>query len=82
MHFRGHVNRNLRGIQSAVVLPSRAELFEGDKSVGAVTSCVSSPRLGPVGLALVRREVEADGEVVARWDGGEGSARVQEIPFG
>jgi folate-binding protein YgfZ len=77
VHFRGHVNRNLRGIQSAVVLPARSELFEGDKSVGTVTSSVSSPRLGPVGLALVRREVESGAEVVARWDGGEATAVVK-----
>ncbi len=77
VHFRGHVNRNLRGIQSAVVLPSGAELLEGDKPVGTVTSSVSSPRLGPVGLALVRREVETGAEVVARWDGGEATAVVK-----
>ena len=82
VHFRGHVNRNLRGVQSAVAIPSRAELFDGDKSVGTVTSSVTSPRLGPIGLAMVRREVAAGAEVIARWDGGEGPARVREIPFG
>jgi folate-binding protein YgfZ len=81
VHFRGHVNRNLRGVQSAVVIPSRAELFEGEKSVGTVTSSVSSPRLGPIGLAMLRREVETGAELAARWDGGEAAARVREIPF-
>jgi folate-binding protein YgfZ len=81
VHFRGHVNRNLRGIQSAVLVPSGAGLFDGDKSVGTVTSSVTSPRLGPVGLAMVRREVESDAEVIARWEGGETAARVREIPF-
>ncbi len=82
VHFRGHVNRHLRGIQSAVEIPSRAELFEGDKSVGTVTSSVTSPRLGPIGLAMLRREVETAADVTARWPEGEGSARVCEIPFG
>ncbi len=82
VHFRGHVNRNLRGVQSATPIPSQAELFEGEKSVGTVKSSVVSPRLGPIGLAMIRREIETGAEVLARWEGGEVSARVREIPFG
>jgi folate-binding protein YgfZ len=82
VHFRGHVNRNLRGVQSAAPIPTGAELFEAGKSVGAVKSSVVSPRMGPIGLAMLRREVETGAELIARWDGGEGSARVREIPFG
>ena len=82
VHFRGHVNRNLRGVQSAAAIPSGAELFEGEKPVGTVKSSVVSPRMGPIGLAMIRREVETGAEVTARWEGGEGSARVREIPFG
>jgi folate-binding protein YgfZ len=82
VHFRGHVNRNLRGVQSAVSIPSGAELFDGDKPVGTVRSSVVSPRLGPIGLAMIRSEVETGAEIVARWDAAEGLARVREIPFG
>ena len=82
VHFRGHVNRHLRGVHSAAVIPWGAELFEGEKPVGTMKSSVMSPRLGPIGLAMVRRDVETGAEIVARWDGGEAAARVAEIPFG
>jgi folate-binding protein YgfZ len=82
VHFRGHVNRYLRGVQSAALIPSGAALFDGEKSVGSVKSSVMSPRLGAIGLAMLRREVATGAEVLARWEGGEGSARVREIPFG
>jgi folate-binding protein YgfZ len=82
VHFRGHVNRNLRGVQSAAAIPTGAELFSGERSVGQMKSSVTSPRLGPIGLAMVRSEVTSETELVARWDGGEMIARVKEIPFG
>ncbi|MFI5245203.1 MAG: YgfZ/GcvT domain-containing protein [Gemmatimonadales bacterium] len=81
VHFRGHVNRRLRGLHSAVAIPSGSELMDGDKSVGEVRSSVVSPRLGPIALALLRREVEPGVELSARWEGGEAPARVREIPF-
>ena len=81
VHFRGHVNRCLRGLQGAVPIPRGAELLDGDKSVGEVRSSVVSPRLGPIALAMVRREVEPGEDVTARWEGGEAQARVREIPF-
>ncbi|HEX7679140.1 MAG TPA: folate-binding protein, partial [Thermoanaerobaculia bacterium] len=82
VHFRGHVNRNLRGIQSASAIPTGAELFADEKSVGTMKSSVVSPRMGPIGLAMLRREVETGAELSARWDGGEALTRVREIPFG
>jgi folate-binding protein YgfZ len=82
VHFRGHVNRHLRGVQSAAVIPAGAELFDGEKSAGTMKSSVMSPRLGPIGLAMIRREVETGAEIIARWEGGEAAARVREIPFG
>jgi folate-binding protein YgfZ len=82
VHFRGHVNRYLRGVESAAMIPVGADLLHGEKSVGEMKSSVLSPRLGPIGLAMLRREVATGAEVIARWDGGEGTARVREIPFG
>jgi folate-binding protein YgfZ len=82
VHFRGHVNRYLRGVQSAAPIPTGAELFDGERPVGQVKSRVISPRLGPIGLAMVRGEVATEAELTARWESGEGMARVRELPFG
>ena len=82
VHFRGHVNRNLRGVQSTAQIPAGAELFDGEKSSGNVKSSIVSPRFGPIALAMLRREVETGAELLARWDGGEAIARVRELPFG
>jgi tRNA-modifying protein YgfZ len=82
VHFRGHVNRHLRGIQSAEAIPTGAELFDGERSVGGMKSSVVSPRVGPIGLAMVRGEIATGAELIARWDGGERLARVRELPFG
>ena len=84
VHFRGHVNRMLRGlrISSEGAIPARASLFDSEgKAVGDVRSVANSPRLGGIALAMVRREVEVGSELMARWDGGEEDARVTSLPF-
>jgi folate-binding protein YgfZ len=82
VHFRGHVNRQLRGILGAAPIPTGAELLDGEKIVGDVRSSVVSPRHGPIALAMIRRESEPGTELVARWDGGAAPVRVRELPFG
>lgn len=77
VHFRGHVNRHLRGLRAAgAELPPRgAALLDAEgKVVGDVRSAAASPRLGGVALAMVRREVDPGASLVARWSEGE-SAR-------
>jgi len=84
VHFRGHVNRHLRGLTYPGVdpLPQSAQLFaDGDKPVGDVRSTAVSPRLGGVAIAMVRREIAPGTVVRARWEGGESSAVVLELPF-
>ncbi|MEO7965816.1 MAG: glycine cleavage T C-terminal barrel domain-containing protein [Gemmatimonadaceae bacterium] len=84
VHFRGHVNRYLRGLRlsSDDTLPTRATLHDAEgKSVGDVRSVATSPRLGGIGLGMVRREVELESELMARWDGGEQAVRVTTLPF-
>jgi folate-binding protein YgfZ len=63
IHYRGHVNRQLRGLRA--VEPDRSdplvagsELYREGRTVGHVTSACHSPRLGPIALAYVRRESE------------------------
>lgn len=91
VHFRGHVNRTLRGLRFTGSLPpARSPLFDAtNKAVGAITSCVASPRLGTIGLGMVRREIETGATLVARWAGGasgdqsagEAQADVVPLPF-
>ena len=81
---RGHVNRHLRGVVLAdnVLPPIGAELVAGDREVGTITSLAESLDLrAPVGLALVRREVDPGDEVEVRWEGGSARAEVRDLPL-
>jgi tRNA-modifying protein YgfZ len=77
LHYKGKPNRHLRGLLLSEPAERRAEIVLGDKPVGRVGSACVSPRLGPIALALVRREA-APGDTVLV-DGAE--ARVAELPF-
>jgi tRNA-modifying protein YgfZ len=91
VHFRGHVNRGLRGLRAASSAPPPgASLFDGTgKSVGGVHSSVMSPRLGGIALAMLRREVEIGASLIARWSAdaagdstaGETQVEVVALPF-
>ncbi|MDB4879418.1 MAG: hypothetical protein JWL60_864 [Gemmatimonadetes bacterium] len=74
LHFRGHVNKHLRGVRAAGMEPPPrgATLHdEGGTLVGDVRSAVRSPALGGIALAMVRREVAPGTALLARWTGGE-----------
>lgn len=84
VHFRGHVNRHLRGLRTADTEPplTGAELFDATgKPVGDVRSAAASPRLGGIALGMVRREVELGAALIARWEGGETRVDVTHLPF-
>jgi folate-binding protein YgfZ len=82
VHFRGHVNRVLRGLIADHPLPPRATIGSADREdVGDVRSSVVSPRLGSIALAMIRREVAAGDEVMVRDAQGEHVARVVTLPF-
>jgi len=78
VHFRGHVNKHLRGVRAASLepIPSGATLHdESGAQVGDVRSAVRSPRLGAIALAMIRREVEPGATLIARSAGdAEGAA--------
>jgi folate-binding protein YgfZ len=85
IHFRGHVNRHLRGLRFASTKDEqpaeRAELHDAaGKPVGDVRSVVCSPRLGMITLAMVRREVAPGNTVTVRGER-EISATVSTLPF-
>jgi tRNA-modifying protein YgfZ len=79
LHYKGKPNRHLRGLRLSAPAPTGAELRLDDRTVGRLGSSVLSPILGPIGLALVRREAEP-GSTVAVGDLGT-SATVVELPF-
>lgn len=84
VHFRGHVNRHLRGLRfdESTSVPAGAELRDpSGKAVGEVRSSAISPRLGGIALAMVRREVEDGAEVLLAWEGGQCDAVTLTLPF-
>ena len=79
LHWRGKPNRHLRGLRLSAPSQPGEELHAGERTVGRVGSVVTSPRLGPIALALVRREV-APGDSV-EIGAGRAPAEVIELPF-
>jgi tRNA-modifying protein YgfZ len=77
LHYKGKPNRYLRGLRLSAPVERRTEIVLGEKVVGRVASTCVSPRLGPIALALVRREA-APGDTVAV---GDAQAEVVELPF-
>lgn len=76
VHFRGHVNRLLRGLAWEGRPPEQPEIELGNKSVGRITSALQVDERG-YGLAMLRREVE-HGAVVTI---GDSAATVERLPF-
>ena len=64
LHYKGKPNRHLRGLRLTAPAARGDEILLGDKVVGRVGSVCESPRLGPIGLALVRREAAPGDEVL------------------
>lgn len=79
LHYRGKPNRHLRGLRLSAPVDPGAELRLGERVVGKLGSVAVSPGLGPIALALVRREAEP-GTSVLVGDGGVG-AEVVGLPF-
>ena len=79
LFYRGKPNRHLRGLRLSEAAPSGAELHLGERSVGRLGSSLVSPALGPIALALVRREASVGDTLDV--DGGT-TAEVVELPFG
>ena len=82
VHFRGHVNKHLRGLLSDAPLNRGAEVSDSaGKLVGDVRSAVTSPRLASIALAMIRREVASGSAVSVASAHGPISARVIDLPF-
>jgi folate-binding protein YgfZ len=85
VHFRGHVNRHLRGVRTegSEPVPRGATLHDDTGAqVGDVRSAVRSPMIGGIGLAMIRREVETGASLIARWseaDAAEGAIAERKV---
>ncbi|MFN2617214.1 MAG: folate-binding protein YgfZ [Thermoleophilaceae bacterium] len=78
LHYRGKPNRHLRGLRLSEPADRGEPIRLGGREVGALGSTCVSPTLGPIALALVRREA-APGATVTVGDGKE--AELVELPF-
>ncbi len=79
LFYRGKPNRRLRGLRLSASAPIGAEVRFGDRVVGRLTSVAESPALGPIALALVRREAPPGSAVTVGAD--EVDAVIVELPF-
>ncbi len=79
LYYRGKPNRHLRGLRLSEPAATGDVLRFGEREVGRLGSSVVSPALGPIALAIVRREA-APGDTVAVGDSGV-TATLVELPF-
>jgi folate-binding protein YgfZ len=78
LHYRGKPNRHLRGLRLEAPAARGDEIVLGEREVGRVGTAVISPALGPIALAVIRREAEPGASVEV---GEGGRAEVVELPF-
>ena len=79
LFYRGKPNRQLRGLRLSAPAETGAEIALGDRVVGRLGSVAESPALGPIALALVRREAPPGSDVLVGPD--RVGAVVVELPF-
>jgi tRNA-modifying protein YgfZ len=80
LHYRGKPNRSLRGLRLSGPAAQGDVLRLGEREVGTVGTVCLSPALGPVALAVIRREAERGNRLTV--GEGETTAEVVELPFG
>jgi folate-binding protein YgfZ len=80
LHYRGKPNRRLRGLRLSAPAEPGATLRLGEREVGTIGTTCLSPALGPIALAVIRREA-SEGEVLAVGDGAV-TGKLVGLPFG
>jgi tRNA-modifying protein YgfZ len=79
LYHRGKPNRHLRGLRLSRPATTGDRLLLAEREVGRLASVAVSPTLGPIALALVRREAQPGASVGVGNDGA--TAQVCELPF-
>lgn len=77
LYYRGKPNRHLRGLRLSEPVTPGTPVVLGEREIGRVGTSVLSPRLGPIALAILRRQAEPGATV----DAGGIPAEVVELPF-
>lgn len=82
LHFRGHVNKQLRGVVADALLDIGAAVHDAQgKAVGTIRRSGRSPRMGPIAIAMIRREVTDGAAVTVMNANGAQLATVRSLPF-
>jgi folate-binding protein YgfZ len=79
LHYKGKPNRHLRGMRLEAPADAGDAIVLGEREVGSVGTAVVSPALGPIALAIVRREAEPGARVEVGAD--RIGAEVVDLPF-
>jgi tRNA-modifying protein YgfZ len=79
LHYKGKPNRHLRGLRLSEPGARGDEIRLGERVVGELGSTAVSPVLGPIALAIIRREAEPG--AIVHVGGSSAEARVAELPF-
>jgi tRNA-modifying protein YgfZ len=79
LHYKGRPNRHLRGLRLSSPSEGGAAIHLGEREVGVVGTACISPALGPIALAIVRREASPGDRVDVGEDGV--TAEIVELPF-
>ena len=77
LHYKGKPNRHLRGLRLEELAEHGQPILLGEREVGRVGSACISPTLGPIALAVVRREASPGDTVQVNG----ARAEVVELPF-
>lgn len=78
LHYRGRPNRVLRGLTLSAPARAGDPVTDGERELGVIGTACVSPAIGPIALAVIRREAEP-GAAVQVADGT--AAQVVELPF-
>ncbi|MEP6764998.1 MAG: glycine cleavage T C-terminal barrel domain-containing protein [Gemmatimonadaceae bacterium] len=82
IHFRGHVNKHLRGLTSKQAIPVGAEVRDTTgKVVGDVRRSAVSPQFGSIAIAMIRRELDEGVDVTIAVENDSIPARIVPLPF-